>query len=254
MPIGRHICALASIALTLVSACNLAEVGVEDGEGNGDRPDAAASTDSSPDSSLVDAGPLADADRPQADAGVLTITHSSSLDIIGGVSVACFEAVNSYYRVFDLAREEIAGDVRVRKVTFGVEECVSGGAGLPATVILSTLDGPLRLANLERIATAQTNIPDVAFPDEGEVGGALHEVEMDALIPAGSTLVVELTHRAFGEDQTLLVGANREDLDEPTFLRAPACGEGEPTPSSEVPDENDDPANMSWVVVVEAER
>lgn len=252
MPIGRHICALASLSVMLASACNFAEVGVDkDDAGTGAQPDAAAGADSS----VEDASPLADAaDLPEADAGVVVLTHSSTLDVIGGVSVACFEAVNSYYRVFDLAKEGIEGDIRVKKVTLGVEECVSGGVGLPATVILSTLDGPFVLANMERIASAQTNIPDVAFPQEGEVGGALHEVEIDAIVPAGSTLVVELTHRAFGEDQSLLVGANREDLDEPTFLRAPACGEGEPTPSSEIDDENGDPANMSWVLVVDAER
>lgn len=253
MPIGRHICALASLSMALVPACNLAEVGVgKDDAGTGGQADAAADA---PDSSLIDASPLPDAgDQPQPDAGVFELTHSDSLDIIGGVSVACFEAVNSYYRVFDLAAEGIEGDVRVRKVTLGIEECVSGGVGLPATVILSTLDGPFVLANLERIASAQTNIPDVAFPDEGEVGGALHEVQINALVPAGSTLVVELTHRAFGQDQSLLIGGNRENLKDPTFLRAPACGEAEPTPSSEVDDENGDPANLSWVLVVEAER
>ena len=253
MPFGRHLCVLASLCVTLVSACNLAEVGVsKEDAGTGGRADASSPPDR--DASVIDAGIGGDdADPPQPDAGRITLTHSNNLDVIGGVSIACFEAVNSYYRVFDLAEEGITGDLHVSKVTFGVEECVSGGVGLEATVILSTLDGPLMLANMERIDAAETVIPDVAFPDEGEVGGALHEVAMNAVIPAGSTLVVELTHRAFGADQALLMGANRDDLEEPTFLRAPACGEGEPTPSSQVDDENGDPANMSWVLVLEGE-
>jgi hypothetical protein len=251
MPIGRHICALASLSLTLVSACNLAEVGVSKDTGTGDAADASPPDR---DGSVIDASIVGeDADPPGPDAGQVTLTHSDNLDVIGGVSVACFEAVNSYYRVFDLVAEGIERDLHVSKVILGVEECVSGSVGLPATIILSTLDGPFVLANMERIAAKETVVPDVAFPPEGEAGGVLHEVEMDAIIPAGSTLVVELTHRAFGADQLLLVGANRDDLEDVTFLRAPACGESEPTPSSEVDDEEGDPSNMSWVLVVEGE-
>jgi len=253
MPIGRHLCALAmpvSLALALTcAACSNASVGGSDGEGTGVRADAAGIPDAGGDGS----GPDAAAPDGAGGGGPLTLSQSNSLDIIGGVSVACFEAINSYYRVFDLNMIGVVGDLEVSKVTFGVEECVSGGVGLPATVVLSTLDGDLSLANLTLLASADTVIPDVALPPEGELGGALREVPIAATVPAGSVLVVEMTHRAFAADQSLLIGSNRAGKPT-TFLRAPACDENEPTPAEEIEDEDGTPVRMDWVVVVEGDE
>jgi hypothetical protein len=222
-------------------ACTNASVGNGEGEGTNLPADAAPEPDAAaePDAAPTDAGSVG-----------LTLTQSNSLDVIGGVSVSCFEAINSYYRVFDLGALGVQGDFTVQKVTFGVEECVSGAAGLQATVVLSTLDGELSLANLVRVASTDTVVPDVAFPENGELGGTLHEVPIEATVPAGSVLVVELTHRAFAEDQSFLVGANRAGETGDTFVRSPACGENEPTAASEIETEEGDPVNMQWVLVL----
>jgi len=256
MPIGRHLTAFAfTLPVALFSgACTNAKVG--DATGGVDGADAGGGGGGG--GSAADAGgggadPLADAAPSAPDAGPLTLTHSQSLDIVGFNSVTCFEAVNSYYRVFDLDALGIDGPISVNKVTFGVEECLSGAAGLPATVKLHTLEGGLALGNLTQIAAADTLIPDVAVPDEGELGGLLHEVAIESPVPAGSTLVVEVTHPGLNQDQSLFMGSNRAGESDPSYLRAPECDTNEPTPAAMVPDEEGNFPTMHWVLVVDGQ-
>ncbi len=250
MPIGRDICVLAfmvPVAL-LCAACSSAKVGDAEGEG----------------SSEVDAGNLGgglpdgggpatglDAAAPPPDAGQVRLTQSFSEDVIGLNSVACPEAVNSYYRVFDLAAEGVTGPIEVKQVTFGVEESVSGSGGLDATVVLYTLDGALALANLDLVIAADTVIPDVAEPPGGEAGGLHHVVPIEATIEPGSTLVVEVTHPGLNQDQSLLMGSNRAGQSGSTFLRAPECGDDEPTRSEDIETDDGEQPVMHWVLVVE---
>jgi hypothetical protein len=254
---GQPAALAVSIAAALVwSACTSAKFG--DGGGGED-----AGVES-------DAGgggfePAPDAAPPAPDAGRIVLTQSQSMDIVGFTGVACFddddvETVNSFYRVFDLAAEGIAGPIQVTKVIFGVEESVSGSTGLPATVILRTLDGEftadqnqLALANMSGppLGSAETVIPEVAFPGKGQLGGILHEVPIQATVPAGSRLVVELTHQALEPGQALLMGANRLDQDGFTYWRAAACELAEPVNPDTIDDDAGDPFIMHWVLVVE---
>jgi hypothetical protein len=187
------------------------------------------------------------------------------MDVVGFTGVACFdeddvEMVNSFYRVFDLAAEGIAGPIQVTKVIFGVEECVSGSTGLPATVILRTLEGEftadqdqLALANMSGppLGSAETVIPEVAFPGKGRTGGILHEVPIQATVPGGSRLVVELAHKALEPGQVLLMGANGLGQDGFTYWRAAFCELAEPVNVDTVDDDGGDPFVMHWVLVVE---
>lgn len=250
MPIGRYFFAL--LVTGALAGCGNARVGEAVGEGSEGRPDSSG-FDPVPDAGGGGGDPVDGAPAPPIDAGLVQVqlTHSASLDVVGFTSVTCFEAVNSYYRVFDLAAEGITGPLDVDKVTFGVEECVSGSGGLQATVLLHTLDGPLRLANLTQVARQDTVIPDVAEPGEDEVGGLLHEVPMSARVPAGSVLVVEVTHPGLNQDQQLLMGANRAGQDGPTFLRAPECDTNEPTDSDDIEDKGGNNVVMHWVLVVD---
>jgi hypothetical protein len=269
MPAARHITAIAIAmpalgAAFFASGCATAKVG--DAEGAGETVDAGGDNGAGDDDDgdggddgLADAGGSTPDAAPPPQPSPVTLTQSNSLDVIGFTSIACFEAVNSYYRVFNLATFGIDGPLEVNKVTFGVEECTSGTGGLPATVLLHTLEGPLQpdgrfqLANLTRLESAETTIPDVAFPDEGEVGGALHEVPIRTTVPAGSTLVVEVTHPGFTADQALLMGANGAGETGLTYLRAPECDTNEPTPAGQIEDENGNTPTMHWVMVVDGE-
>jgi hypothetical protein len=254
----------AALALVLASGCTSAEVGDPVGMGSG-QADAAGGHGSPADSGgNVDPPPDAAPPVPSADAGLVSLSQSSSNDIIGLAAVACFddnglEQVNSFYRVFDLNAEGITSSVDVHKITFGVEECVSGGAGLPATVLLHTLQGTFNpnadnvfnLSNLTPLANQQTLIPDVAFPGEGQAGGRLHEVPIEASVPAGSRLVVEVAHAGFGQGQLLLMGANRAAQDGFTFTRAAFCDFSDPTNADTIIDEFGDRVTMHWVVRID---
>jgi hypothetical protein len=253
---GQPAALAVSIAAALVwSACTSAKFGDGAGEDAGVESDAGGGGFE----------PAPDAAPPAPDAGRIVLTQSQSMDIVGFTGVACFddddvETVNSFYRVFDLAAEGIAGPIQVTKVIFGVEESVSGSTGLPATVILRTLDGEftadqnqLVLANMSGppLGSAETVIPEVAFPGKGQLGGLLHEVPIQATVPAGSRLVVELTHQALEPGQALLMGANRLGQDGFTYWRAAACELAEPVNPDTIEDDAGDPFIMHWVLVVE---
>jgi hypothetical protein len=254
MPFARQV-VIALVVPTLLAsgACSSARFGDAEGEGSvidaggivGGRPDAA---DLPP---AADAAPAPPTPRP------VTLSQSNSDDIVGGTAVACFEAVNSYYRVFPLAQAGITGDLEVSGITFGVEEAVSGAAGLPATVLLHRLEGTLgadgefQLSSLEDVNSVDTTIDDVAFPGEGDIGGDRHTVSITGTIPAGGTLVVEVTHPAFNVGQSLLMGSNTAGETGFTYLRAPACGTNQPTKANDIIDEDtDDNVIMHWVIEV----
>ena len=274
-PLGDVMPAGLAAALALVfaaaltwGACASAEVGDPAGFGTG-RPDAGGA------GAMADGGggvePMPDAAIPTADAAepmAVSLSQSQSQDVIGFTSVACFddntgiEQINSFYRVFDLAGEGITGPFEVTKVTFGVQECVSAGTGLPATVVLHTLEGDFApgrnefdLANLATppLNSAETVIPDVAVPDEGQPGGILHTVPIRATVPAGARLVVELVHPGLDSNtQILFMGANRLPQSGLTYTRAAFCNVGNPTNADTLIDiDTGDPVVMHWVLLVE---
>jgi hypothetical protein len=203
---------------------------------------------------VADAAPSA----PDAARQDVSLTQSDVLDIVGDNSVACGDettiAANSYYRVFDLGALGVDGTFRVDTVTFGVQEATStDGSGRPATVKIHTLDGALQVNNLTEVASQDTVIQELAPDPPGEIGGRLHEVSVDATVPAGSIMVVELAHDDLGEDEFLLVGSNRANQRGPTYVRSPTCGQGEPTDIDGLTDEKNNPIVMHWVLVVDGQ-
>ena len=251
-----HTSTLIFAALSL-AACANARVG--DGEdGVGAAPDSGGGGGVGDQDGGGGEPPGADASPGGADAAVqdLSLSQSRSLEIVGDNSVACGDkttiAANSYYRVFDLAALGVAGPFQVETVTFGVQEATStDGSGRPATVKIHTLDGALQVNNLSEVATQETVIQELAPDPPGEIGGRLHEVSMDAAVPAGSIMVVEVAHDDLDEDEFLLVGSNRAKQDAPTFVRSPFCGVGEPTDADSFEDEENNPVVMHWVLVVD---
>ncbi len=226
-----------------------------DGGGGGGGGDGAGEEDGggggggSPQADAAPSGP--DAAPPQD----ISLSQSNSLEVVGDNSVACGDdtniEANSYYRVFDLAALGVAGPLQVENVIFGVQEASSAdGSGQPATVKIHTLDGALQVNNLTELASQDTVIQELAPDPPGEIGGRLHEVAIDAAVPAGSLMVVEVAHGALPDDEFLLMGSNRASQDAPTFLRSPFCGVGEPTDADTIEDDEGNLVVMHWVLVV----
>ncbi len=259
MLIHRRIHAFTLIVTALsVAACANARVG--DGEdGVGTTPDGGGGGGGVGDQDSGGGGGSPEADAapstPDAAREDVSLSQSDVLDIVGDNSVACGDentiAANSYYRVFDLGALGVDGPFRVETVTFGVQEATSpDGSGRPATVKIHTLAGALQVNNLTEVASQDTVIQELAPDPPGEIGGRMHEVSVDATVPAGSIMVVEVGHPDLGEDEFLLVGSNRGNQQGPTFVRSPFCGQGEPTDIDTLDDEEGNLIVMHWVLVV----
>jgi hypothetical protein len=98
----------------------------------------------------------------------------------------------------------------------------------PIEAILHTLDGgDLQGGGLVTLASASANVPDGA-------GGRV-EFAFDADVPAQSQLVVEI-RVPDGEDSGdgFTIGANDDGQSAPAFIRAPACGDEQPSDISQI--------------------
>jgi hypothetical protein len=139
---------------------------------------------------------------------------------------------NSFYRVFALEDEGVAGDFAVSAVRFGVESArTPDQTSLAGVVRLHTLDGAFELGGMTEIASAPVDIA----PQDGTVV----EVPIAATVEAGSTLVAEL----FIENQNAVgrlffIGSNSQGQTAPSYLRAPSqgCALPEPTDLADVGD------------------
>jgi hypothetical protein len=191
-------------ALALVSACATAE---PLGGTVEEQRDAAPQT--FPDAAPPDAGPAA-----------VTLSQSTSMDIIADNSVACslnsIHAENRYYRVFDLAGEGITTDLEISQVTVGIEVATAGSGGMqPIQVLLHTLpDGETFVrANLDLINSVTVQVPDQSL--------SLLPVEIAATAPGGSKLVVEvLTPDGEPAGHSLFIGSNGGGQSAPSYIAA----------------------------------
>lgn len=242
-------------SLSLATAC---ATGKSTHPGGGDQPDAGGG-------SFADAGFRADA-APSPDGGggggggPVTLSQSSSMDVVGGNSdnVICVvtaypggpvigTAENFYYRAFDLTAAGVTGDLAISKVSVGIEDAESQGGTQPASVALYTLNGAFTLANLTQLASTDVNVSDVTFPGNGNTGGTVLDIPITATAPAGSTLVVEFHIPDGSNDGNFLeVGSNTAAQTGPTYFRAPSdgCDITEPTDASTID------GNMHWVMTV----
>lgn len=190
-----------------------------DGSGDGvDLPDAGGG-------GLPDAGHQDPPDAGDTGGGPVTITHSNSMALEASTGVSCQSTFgdkkNSWYRLFDLPAMGITGAVDVNKVTFGVQVADSGGGTQPVTVKLHRLQGEFVVGNLSELARAKINVPDERLQ--------LHEVPITTTVPAGSTLVAEVSVPN-GEFQGyyFFPGANSAGQSGPTYVKS-ECGASQPT-------------------------
>jgi hypothetical protein len=162
-------------------------------------------------------------------AGLVTITHSATQNIVSGNSVSCNDGIghtdNSYLRVFDLVSFGITGPFDVVEVEIGIEATFTAGGSQPATMNLYLWDDadPFTFANFTPIGSANTTVFD------GDAGTII-TVPVAGSAPAGSNLVVEFfTPNGQAAGNLLWVGSNPDGQTSPTYLAAADCGVPEPT-------------------------
>ncbi|WP_161958433.1 S8 family serine peptidase [Ornithinimicrobium cavernae] len=167
---------------------------------------------------------------PQAPAGSVTMTHSESQEIVANNTVACstedgLTGDNGFLRTFTLADFAITNDFHVTDVSFGVEAVNLGPSTV--TVRLYTLDGQsLTYANLSPIGSAEVTLEPQVLQ--------LVTVPVNATVPSGSTLVVELDAPATSETSGFFAGSNAAGESAPSYLRSADCGMPEPAPMSAI--------------------
>jgi hypothetical protein len=161
---------------------------------------------------------------PVIDADQVNITHSYSLDIVSGNSVACTPdegattSANQYLRTFTLADFGISDDFVINQVTFGIENL---SATRNITVNLYTLNGAFTYANLTKIGTTTTSLAAQSL--------TLVNVPVSGTAPTGSTLVVEVAAGDFSGEAAFFIGSNTLGQTAPSYIAAVNCGLTEPT-------------------------
>lgn len=185
-----------------------------------------------PSDAFVENGPTS------APEGSKTITHSTSQTITRSNSPICgnqdplFSRESSYYRVFDLANDfGINRQFNITSVRFGVDLALGAGGDQPITVNLYTLSGSFELANLTLISTFNAPLPNSQLSIIG--------APIQASVPAGATLVVKvLAPDGENEGNFFVIGSNAEGQTGPSYIRAPSCGNSEPTDMAQIGFEN----------------
>lgn len=194
------------------------DTAVPDAGGGGDEPDAGSHVDP------PDAG---------GGGGPVTITHSNSMALVAGTGVSCTSDVgnarNSWYRVFDLPAMGITGSLEVSKVTIGIQEADANGDDVqPLTVKLHQLTGAFVVSNLTELGRSKINVNDTTLQ--------IIEVPLTASVPAGITLVAEMTvpnGQGVFDGDFLFPGANSAGQTGPTWVRS-ECGGPQPEDAAAV--------------------
>jgi hypothetical protein len=202
---------LVVVAATLLVAC--ASAGKA-----GNKPDGGGGGDD--DASNIDAPQRIDASGMMVTS---TLQEPTATNVKSGNTVACSNnltgetAESHYYRAFLLSDFSITSDFHVTKVTFGVEQATSANAtvkvGTYAGAVTNTTT-TLTPAMITSMAQANATIPDGA---NGSV-----DTTVDAVIPAGSTILIEIASpNGIGNGNTLFPGSNNSGEKKPSFYATP---------------------------------
>jgi hypothetical protein len=159
-------------------------------------------------------------------AGTISITHSTSQQILAGNSVSCNDGIghtdNAYLRRFTLADFGITGDFEVTDIEVAIE---SSNNSQPATINLYLWNpaNPFTYANFTSIGSFPVTVPS------GALFKQMHSVA-PTTVPAGSTLVVEFfTPNGQAAGNLMWIGSNNLGQSDDSFLAAAACGVAQPT-------------------------
>jgi len=156
----------------------------------------------------------------------VTITHSSTQNIVQFNSVSCnsgsLHANNSYWRSFVLADFGITEDFDITDIEIGVEQALGNGGSQPLTVNLYTTDVSFPGGTLALIGTATYSVSDQAL--------TVLSLPVSGLAPAGSELVVEIfTPDGQGAGNSFFIGSNPDGQTAASYLSAADCGVTDPT-------------------------
>ncbi|PZF81136.1 S8 family serine peptidase [Jiangella anatolica] len=163
-------------------------------------------------------------DAAPLEADAVRLTHSASLTVDETAIVPVCSSTqtgttreNRFLRTFTLADFGVDGAFDVDEVTFGLQLVVPSA---DLTVNLYTLDGPFEYVNLTRLATRTVTVED---GDEGLV-----TVPVDARVPAGATLVLEVAAPDLLNVGAVVPGANGAGQTGPSYISADDCGAPNP--------------------------
>jgi hypothetical protein len=161
-----------------------------------------------------------------------TISHSTSLDL-GTTNVACNAGAapnntssdNRYFRFFNLSSFGITEDWAVQNVQFGIQSLniPTLPGGFPITVVLYTTTA----TNFPTLyPTGYTELTQITTNFPTDAAGTLVTVELDAVVPAGSNLLVEIGYAAqeAGSLNRVFLSANDLGQSAPTYISSTACG------------------------------
>ncbi len=227
---------LVATTIVFVAACaaagtNGGGVGGGDDQHPIDAPAGGSDSNVPIDGAAIDGAPI---DGPPVDAApvAVTLSQNTGTTIGSASSIACgangTTAENSWYRVWKLSDEGIAGPFSVSAVTFGVQEA----SGLPnVQVKIGTYSGTapppsgqLDIALITPIAAATFAVPNTASTATTSV-----TVPVSATVPAQSQMIVEVfSPDLTGTGKYFYLGGNSLGESKPGYLRAPTCTTPQP--------------------------
>ncbi|QSB13646.1 hypothetical protein JQS43_19000 [Natronosporangium hydrolyticum] len=158
------------------------------------------------------------------------LSHSESMAVSPQHAVTCLNVATGHsraaghLRAFHLPEFGVSDDFLVTDVTFGVQ---AANPEIGVEVNLYTLDGALRYENLHPLGSATGTVA-------GKDQGRLVTVPVHTVVPAGSTLVVELATADLLGTGWFLPGTNDQGESAPSYFASEACGVPEPTPLANV--------------------
>lgn len=161
-----------------------------------------------------------------------TISHSTSLEL-GTTNVACNNGTapnntssdNRYFRFFKLSDFGITEDWSVQNVQFGIQSLniPTLPGGFPVTVVLYTTTA----SNFPTLyPTGYNELTQITTNFQADAVGTLVTVELDAVVPAGSNLLVQIGYTAqeAGSLNRVFLSANDLGQSAPTYISSTACG------------------------------
>jgi hypothetical protein len=172
----------------------------------------------------------------------MTLTQNSSPTLLANNSIACGAASpdigttqNTYYRVFDLPSLGINTDFNVTTVSFQVEDCESNGTGAAVAVRVGTYNGtPGATLSPAGITILQSNnsvqVPTVIETTTSTPGASV-DAPINATIPAGSKMVVEVDAPDGTNTYQFYIGTNMAGQTGVGYISSPKCANPGTTPT-----------------------
>lgn len=159
-----------------------------------------------------------------------TISHSTSMEL-GDTNVACnggtpsTSSDNRYFRFFKLSDFGIAGPWTVENVKFGIQSLTipSLPGGFPITVVLYSTPA----SNFPVVfPTGYTEITQITTNFMADAAETLVTVELEATVPAGHNLLVQVGYNAqeASSGNRVFLSANSLGQSAPTYIQSTACG------------------------------